>query len=362
MGGSSGNNNKWVWYGLGILFLWMWIQMVRARESKKRHREIRQQQHRETLIPVTESIFVSLTCFQNDIYDTVKSLQKLFTLAYAPHRIFVGLCGNVPGIYSQYQAMSQAIPEHDYSDQIRSFVSPDFGKPGGYLSARGFLTTRLYRREKYVLQLDSACMNLVPEWDQLLIENLEMAARVARKPPLLTAPPVYWATKKPKPTFSRFGGFGAGSVPGLAAAAFATKKIRQPVPALFVSSYFLFSAGPVPPNAFVTQNDASLSAILYETYDFFHPICAIVLNSMTGPAPFLLDASGVTTTVTPTNRNFTVYSGVDLSKYSTSIRALAGLNNIQADAEQVRQKYGSWKNYMAILTLLGGGGSGQSSE
>jgi len=361
MGG--GSYSKWVLYGLGILLFGIWVYSVQVRAARKRYRLIRAQQSRESMIPMTESIFVSISCCgggsgssNSGSYETVKALQRLFMSAYAPHRIFVGLCGNVPGIFSQYQEMSQAVPDTDFSDQIRSFVSPELRDA---TMARGFLTGRLYRREKYFLQLDSSCMDLVPDWDQLLIENLEVAAaQLSSRPALLTAPPVYWATKKPKPTFSRFAGFaGVSRTPALAPAAFATKKLPFPVPALFVSSYFLFCQGPVAmgglPATGVTANDVILSAALHGMYDFFHPDAAIVVNSMDGPFPFLLGEGGHHSNM---NQAFAAYSGVDLARYSATVRAFAGLSTLQTDAEQVQQKYGSWKKYMAVLTALGGAG------
>lgn len=358
MGGSS--YSKWVLYGLGILLFVVWVYSVRVRAARKRYRLIRAQQSRESMIPMTESIFVSISCCgggsSGSSYETVKALQRLFMSAYAPHRIFVGLCGDTPVIFSQYQEMSQAVPDTDFSDQIRSFVSPELRDA---TMARGFLTGRLYRREKYFLQLDSSCMDLVPDWDQLLIENLEAAAAGMQRnnrPVLLTAPPVYWATKKPKPTFSRFAGFaGRDRIPALAPAAFATKKLPFPVPALFVSSYFLFCKGPVPvvfsSGATATANDVILSAALHGVYDFFHPDTAIVVNSMDGPFPFLLGGGNPGNTNNP---NFVTHSGVDLARYSATVRAFAGLSALQTDAEQVQQKYGSWKKYMAVLTALGG--------
>lgn len=345
---------KYTWWGLGILLLGVWVYWVRARDAQTRRKQIRDQQHRESMIPMTESIFVSISCCggsgSGNSYTTVKALQRLFMSAYAPHRIFVGLCGDTPGIFAQYQEMSQAVPDTDFSDQIRSFVSPELRDA---TLARGFLVSRLYRREKYFLQLDSSCMDLVPEWDQLLVENLEGVSSSShnRKPPLLTAPPAYWATKKPRPTFSRFAGFrGPAGSPTLAPAAFATKKLPYPVPALFVSSYFMFCQGPITITG--VTNDVVLSAVLHTVYDFFHPDVAIVVNSMDGPFPFLLGEGN------PGNPNqaFVTHSGVDLARYSATVRAFAGLSALQTDAEQVQQKYGSWKKYMAVLTALGGGG------
>lgn len=187
--------------------------------------------------PGGATIFVSIPSYRDP--QCQHTVANMFEKAAQPDRVFAGLC-------LQYDAAVDAscfdVPA-PYPAQVRSVHIP-------HVEARGptwarHLAAQLYRDERYVLQIDSH-MRFEERWDETLINSLEQARKVSKKPVITTYPPAFEldGSIKPSmrsaPTLMCATKFGPDGMPR-----FSGRRLNrlhdEPIPSLFWAAGFSFS-------------------------------------------------------------------------------------------------------------------------
>lgn len=156
---------------------------------------------RSSSLPPTETIFVSVPNYRDS--ETPQTLYDLFSKAYAPHRIFVGLCNQTKNVSNERDVLNQTIaiansPVHAqtrFSKNFNYFFQKnvrvdwiDHTLARGPTIARAAIEKRLYANEKYYMMIDSH-MRFAPGWDEKLLEMLHSCP--SDKPILTMVPDRY---------------------------------------------------------------------------------------------------------------------------------------------------------------------------
>lgn len=344
------------WAVLGIIVVLVGYVLF-TRTHKEKQVYLRQQAIDDQCasLGADETIFVSIPCFAPDIHTLVYSIIDLFERAHCPFRVFVGICQDTSATISRadimelYSRMSD-LSLHDFSDNIRVYSTPFSDKA----TARSLIEKHLYRGEKYLLQIDSHTL-FVDDWDEICINQLRLcgsAKPVLSMLPTLCDPSYTKKEKLAKPTFLRLA---HNTLPVVLASEIFVKRPLAPVPALFVSSCFMFCYGerirevPYDSETNFMGEDYSMSARLYTTgYDLFHPMGMIVtMTKLPCPSYYESKTLGLLGTVR-TLQAYENWCGVKVLSKTLVVAptAFAGMNVVQPESEQIIQKYGSRKAYL----------------
>lgn len=139
---------------------------------------------RSNKVSPTESIFVSIPNYRDP--ETSKTIYDLFSKAYAPHRIYVGLCNQTENTPSERNvidhtctlAQSSLHSDTKFTDNFEAFFSTHvrvewvkYTSARGPVIARAAIEKRLYSGEKYIMMIDSH-MRFQTSWDEKLLETL----------------------------------------------------------------------------------------------------------------------------------------------------------------------------------------------
>lgn len=148
-----------------------------------------------------DTIFVSIpddSLSFNNNFRLVNVLKNLFSNAYGPHRIFVGICSLVSDDSKKESLVEYFCrsgsnelsftrnPSNFFASNVREkTVFEEHWK--GKNVARAYIEKNLYGKEKYFLMIDlDSVQNFVPHWDKYLIQTL---IHCPSERPILTTPP-----------------------------------------------------------------------------------------------------------------------------------------------------------------------------
>ncbi len=163
--------------------------------EKQYHNQIMQQCK---FISPTETIFVSIPNYRDS--ETAYTIFHLFSQAFCPHQIFVGLCsqikeGDNENVIEKLMTLSASPARSTFSANMRSFfqnnirvetIPADLAR--GPVMARVSIERRLYAGEKYFMMIDSH-MRFAKGWDKSLVETLNICP--SDKPMLTMYPSNY---------------------------------------------------------------------------------------------------------------------------------------------------------------------------
>lgn len=142
-----------------------------------------------SMLPSNQTIFVSIPSYRDP--QCADTIHDLFSKAYCPHRITVGVCQqNVEqtdeDILHAYESLAQKGTHNNFSDRIR-IVRMNAEDAKGPMYARHLIETKLFRGEMYYMVTDSHMM-FTPNWDKKLIDELTLCERMSGKAVLTTYP------------------------------------------------------------------------------------------------------------------------------------------------------------------------------
>jgi len=177
---------KWLMIGAIAIVVLVIVIIVGSVAKARRHLhriKIRRRRASECSMSdtMTETIFVSVPSYRDP--DCAATLLSLFNNARCPHRVFVGVFSQQrdgggaadQDILSEYTRLSKLQNCDLFLDNIR-FLKVDASEARGPMFARAVIEKKLYRNEKWYLNIDSHT-RFSTDWDQHFLDQVADIAR-----------------------------------------------------------------------------------------------------------------------------------------------------------------------------------------
>lgn len=231
-----------------------------------------------------DTIFISVPSYRDS--DTAATVASAFAAAREPKRVYVGVCAQwataVDGdlrrrLTSALQAQAPHLPAAEVMrDHVRLWVMPHTEARGPML-ARSLVETRLYRRERFYLCVDSHC-RFAPEWDVSALRQW----RACHHPRAILTTYPHPPGAGNRPTYLRFRQFHPKhGMPELESGELAVQTDDAPVPQTFVAACCAFGPAaafvrdcptdPHCPWAFIGEETSLALRLFSHGYRFFAP-------------------------------------------------------------------------------------------
>lgn len=145
------------------------VVVMMASRRHRQHRQHRQHRHDQITNEISDTIFVSVPCFDDSI-ECARTICDLFARAQCPQRVFVGvyeqMAGDVP-LLNLYDREARQHNQAVYSNNVRVVTVPAKDARGP-MYARGIIERTMYRKERFFMTIDSH-MRFTDGWDSAAI-------------------------------------------------------------------------------------------------------------------------------------------------------------------------------------------------